>query len=873
MEWFRLGNLAISSLCTTILFAIMTGYMLAVKKKSVDAWFITAYITILFILMVSYTVRISIFSYIAIATGQVSNLIVFAVVSLIQFAYYYGGNFQKRESIIILIISLILAGTVWGSMFFNRNFPMVYDFQAQYFTLEYGPEIGIITLAGYLWSFIVLLRKTILFSRQEILKINHQLPGKRAIYFLLQPEGRKARSAESFAVLTLLTSFIALSYLLFQSGVISRNSYSLFFNTSSMIVCFIIFIVYLNNAPQPGSFFIKLVLIPLAAIMVTIGFIASALLPLVTETMAEQYQRKVKLVRLSLAGNNYIRLPDDTVYVLPVSSEPAILQYMDQSLNSSQLMEKFASEDETLIQQDSNIPDFFYLNLYDLDSFVIQYIIIHNGISHRVGFSYASFRLSLHQFWVKFIPVVFGITVFVLFIFPVVFKKSIMTPLNRLLDAVRQVEGGNYNLALSVNSEDEVGQLAHGYNNMVLALRNAEGNFKALAENANDAILILLKNGRIAYANNKAIQISGFNHSSLLQKNFRKLIHPDYLSMVEARFSARMHVRAVSEAHDQHRMEGSTNSQSYEITIINKDNHSIPVEITGSRTFWHNNPADVVILRDITERKQAEELLHSQTRQLLQAEKLASIGALVAGVAHEVNNPNQVISMNARFLSEGLPTLFLAAESDEELDDSLKIAGMVYDDFRKAAKSAVLEISSSTGRINHIVGELKSFVSGGVEGEQEFIDVNQIVRTVVDLSRHFILRATDHFVFTPGELIPKVRADRIRLEQVVLNLVQNACQSLDDKSKSVTVTINYDETTEMVSIKVSDQGRGIPEKDLSRISDPFFTTRRETGGTGLGLSISQKIIRNLGGTISFLSDTARGTTVIVTLPVEDQNSV
>ena len=269
----------------------------------------------------------------------------------------------------------------------------------------------------------------------------------------------------------------------------------------------------------------------------------------------------------------------------------------------------------------------------------------------------------------------------------------------------------------------------------------------------------------------------------------------------------------------------------------------------------------------------SEELLHTQTQQLLKAEKLASIGALVAGVAHEVNNPNQVISMNARFLSEGLPALFTVAESDEELDDSLKIAGMIYDEFRQAAESAVLEISSSTSRINHIVSELKSFVRGGVEGEQELIDVNQVVHTVVDLSRHFIRQATEHFVFTPGEMIPKVRADRIRLEQVVLNLVQNACQSLADKSRGVTVTTNYDGTSRMVSIEVSDQGRGIPEQDIARLTDPFFTTRRETGGTGLGLSISHRIIRNLSGTLSFRSDTVKGTTVIVNLPVGDQESV
>ncbi|MCK5198562.1 MAG: PAS domain S-box protein, partial [Spirochaetales bacterium] len=813
---------------------------------------------------------------------------VFGVICLVQFAYYYGGNFHPRESKIVFFIYLILSILIWGSLFIGDRFTAVYDFQAQYFTLEYGPRISIITLGGYLWAFIILLRKTVIFSRQEGLKVNPQLSKKNVIHILLHPDGRKARSSESFALLTLITSSIALSYLLFQSGVLSRNTYTLLFNTSSMIVCFAIFIIYLNNAPHATSFLIKLVGVPLAAIMVTIGFIASSLIPLVEDTLADQYRRKVELIRIALVSSNYNELPEDAVYVLPVSVGPAILQYMNPSLTSSRLLERLSGDEKSSILQDrdSSNPEFFYLNLRDQSGFIIQYSLTQYGVSYWVGFSYASLRLSVHRFWIKFVPVVFGITIFVLLVFPVILKKGVLKPLNRLLEAVLQVEGGNYQLALAVTTEDEVGRLAHGYNRMVQSLRNAEGNFKALAENANDAILILLKDGRVAYANSKALEISGFSRIVLLQKNYRELIHPDYLVQVEERFSARMHVRAIgphsqamsetndqaSEAHDQHRMEGPAASRFYEISIIDKNSRIIPVEITGARTFWHDGPADVVILRDISDRKRAEELLHTQTQQLLRAEKLASIGALVAGVAHEVNNPNQVISMNARFLSEGLPMLFKVAESDEELDDSLKIAGLVYDEFRQAAESAVLEISSSTSRINHIVSELKSFVRGGAEGEQELIDVNQVVRTVVDLSRHFIRQATEHFVFTPCEMIPKVRADRIRLEQVVLNLVQNACQSLDDKSKGVTVTINYDETTQMVSIEVSDQGRGIPEKDMARLTDPFFTTRRQTGGTGLGLSISHRIIRNLGGTLSFRSDAVKGTSVIVNLPAGDQGS-
>jgi RsiW-degrading membrane proteinase PrsW (M82 family) len=187
MEWFRLGNLAISSLATTILFAVMTGYMLTVKKKSTDAWLLTGYIATLFLLMASYTVRISIFSFVAIATGQISNLIVFAVIFLIQFAYYYGENYNIRESRIVLIISFLIATAAWISLFLNNQIPVVYDFEAQYFTLEFGPRISFVTMGGYLWAFLTLLRKTIFFSRREYKK---KYPGQQkrifSIYFCVR---------------------------------------------------------------------------------------------------------------------------------------------------------------------------------------------------------------------------------------------------------------------------------------------------------------------------------------------------------------------------------------------------------------------------------------------------------------------------------------------------------------------------------------------------------------------------------------------------------------------------------------------------------------------------------------------------------------
>ena len=193
---------------------------------------------------------------------------------------------------------------------------------------------------------------------------------------------------------------------------------------------------------------------------------------------------------------------------------------------------------------------------------------------------------------------------------------------------------------------------------------------------------------------------------------------------------------------------------------------------------------------------------------------------------------------------------------------------MSYEDFKEASRSAISEIGASTTRIDHIVSELKRFVRGGTKGKRESTDMNQVIRTVVDLSRHMIARATDRFDLVLQTDIPTVPADRIGMEQVIMNLLHNACQSLPDRQRQVRISTRFDTASKLLCIEVADQGAGISPESLARVTDPFFTTRGEKGGTGLGLSVSQRIVRDHGGTMRFRSVFGHGTTVTVTIPAE-----
>lgn len=864
MTWLRFSTLSIGSLTTMLLLGVITAYLLSLREKHADTWYLAGYLGSLFVLLLSYTVRYSMFSSASMITGQFSNLIVFGVLCLVQFAYHYGMNQHPRESRVVLIVFSVAALIVWGSLFAARNVEAVYDFTAEYFTYAYGPRVSFLVLIGYFWSIVVLLRKVLQSSKQERKRVN---PGVFKRFFgafrcLARPTGRVALSARSFALLALATTLIALAYMLSQTEVIPRSTYALVFNTGSLLVCLLIFVVYVNNSPQPTSYLTKLVGIPLAVIMVAFGITASTLMPVVRGSLADNYRKEIDQAQKSIQNQDLPGLSPDIAFILPTSASPAALKYSTQELSDTAIL-RLGSEPGSsglIPERRGLVPRFLYLDLHDTDSFYLYYTITDRGVSYRVGLPYTEYRLAIHRFCSKIALVALITTFLVVLGFPVAFRRGLLKPLSTLLEAVQQVSSGNYKMFVPVPSGDEVGQLARGYNQMVSYLRAAEGNFKALAGNANDAILILSHQGQVLYANLHATEISGYSPVDLRRMHFLEFVHPDEIGALSHRFSERM--------------AGRDAPRRYETRIISRHCKVIPVEITGARTTWQNEAADVVIIRDISERKAAAQVLQSQQQQLMRTDKLASLGALVAGVAHEVNNPNQVIGMNSRFLLDGLPRLFMLADSSEEIDEDIRLSGMSYQEFKEAAGSAISEIAASTTRIDHIVSELKRFVRGGVKGKSESTDLNAVVRTVVDLSRHMIAVATDRFDLVLQSDIPEIPADRIGMEQVIMNLLHNACQSLPDRQRQVRISTRYDTAAEAVCIEVADQGEGIAPDSLGRVTDPFYTTRGDKGGTGLGLSVSQRILRDHGGTIHFRSVLGQGTTVTVTIPLkatEDQS--
>jgi polar amino acid transport system substrate-binding protein len=133
-----------------------------------------------------------------------------------------------------------------------------------------------------------------------------------------------------------------------------------------------------------------------------------------------------------------------------------------------------------------------------------------------------------------------------------------------------------------------------------------------------------------------------------------------------------------------------------------------------------------------------------------------------------------------------------------------------------------------------------------------------------------IRKATHHFSTSYQEELPRVRGNLRRLEQVAINLILNACQSLSGTERAIRVETSLDEEENRVVLTVADEGEGIPESVLARITDPFFTTRREAGGTGLGLAVAARIAEEHAGRLSFESEQGRGTVARLSLPIAEE---
>ncbi len=371
------------------------------------------------------------------------------------------------------------------------------------------------------------------------------------------------------------------------------------------------------------------------------------------------------------------------------------------------------------------------------------------------------------------------------------------------------------------------------------ALRDSEAKLRDLFQQSPDIIMTVNKQGRILLMNRSipalpAERAVGHNSLALMPRGFRKWFRKALKKVFRKGLTRQF----------QYSADDGTYWEGRIVPICSPEG---PVS------------AAMVIAGDVTEKRNLE-------AQSLRNARLASIGVLAAGVAHEINNPNNAIQFNASLVSRAWHDIMPILREYCEENGDFALGGLPFSEAGDSFPRLLSEIANNSDRIRRIVQNLKHMSRQDTGELTENVDIQQVLEATVMILHNQIQKFTDACTLEVPDGLPRVWGNSQQLEQVFINVLLNALQSLPDRSRGVHICAGHDTDSGSLEVSIRDQGQGIAERDLGRLTEPFFTTRTDTGGTGLGLSISRSIVERHGGSMTFESRKGEGTTVNIRIP-------
>jgi len=252
---------------------------------------------------------------------------------------------------------------------------------------------------------------------------------------------------------------------------------------------------------------------------------------------------------------------------------------------------------------------------------------------------------------------------------------------------------------------------------------------------------------------------------------------------------------------------------------------------------------------------------------IYQSQKMEALGTLVAGVAHEINNPVNLIIYNIPLLSKVWQDIMPFIEAQAEDTKDLKFGGLPYGFLKQNLPKLLSDTDMAANRVAQIVKELKNYSRQSNVTEMESIEVNLAVKNAVRLAQSTLKNANVKLETRLSESLPQINGNIQSIEQVLLNLIINAIQAIHHTEGKITITTDYEIGKDLVTIAISDNGKGINPSISEKLFDPFVTDKHDEGGTGLGLSVSYSLIKTHEGEITFHSEQGEGTTFIISLPI------
>ena len=377
-------------------------------------------------------------------------------------------------------------------------------------------------------------------------------------------------------------------------------------------------------------------------------------------------------------------------------------------------------------------------------------------------------------------------------------------------------------------------------------LRNSEERYRALFEHASDGIGVVTASDHLLVdVNRKFVELLGYQQSSLIGRHVCELFEKQENKSGRAVPPA----KDVCDSTAPKGLDTRAWSRGGEVTAQTASGTPLTVSVSCSTISTGNEKLFILIIRDLTEHNRLEQEKQEMQLQLFQTSKLASIGELSAGVAHEINNPLNAVINFAQLLKDN---------------------GVARDESERQMLDGIIQEGD---RITRIVRDLLTFARQDPHLPTQ-VAIPEVINNSLSLFGYKFEKDNIEVEMDVAEDTLPVRADASRLRQVLVNIISNARHALISKASDVKLLHINARNVERagnrnVRIEFYDNGVGIRPDNLEKVFDPFFTTRRDSGGTGLGLSLSFGIIRDYGGKVTVESEEGIFTRLVVELPVND----
>ena len=280
---------------------------------------------------------------------------------------------------------------------------------------------------------------------------------------------------------------------------------------------------------------------------------------------------------------------------------------------------------------------------------------------------------------------------------------------------------------------------------------------------------------------------------------------------------------------------------------------------------------DLMVLREHTQQledrqRRVEEALKESQQQLHQAQKMETLGTLVAGVAHEINNPINLIMYNLPLIEKIWSDLLPVLMEQKEKVPLQKYGGFTYDFLADNLPQLVADMEMAANRIAKIVSDLKNFSKQSNVAEKFAVQVNVAVKNAMRLVQTTVRKSGVRIQLELDENLPLIAGNLQSIEQIILNIIINAIQAIDHGDGGIRIRTGFRRKEGRIYMQIADNGRGISPAIADKLFLPFVTDKQAEGGTGLGLSVTYGLVQAHGGDISFETREGEGTTFTISLP-------